>query len=175
MQYTGICIICTTMFSRVLTPSNIAAGKGKYCSRNCYGSSLKGKPSWNKGLSHTESHRLNLKKNYKGSRGIKWTYEQRKRASLNRMGKNSPNWKGGITKINKLLRRSFEFKEWRRAVFERDNYTCQFCRVRGGELHPDHIKAFAGYPELRFELSNGRTLCAPCHRKTPTWGARKKT
>jgi len=80
--------------------------------------------------------------------------------------------KYSITPENKRLRRSIEFANWRKTVFERDNYTCQICNERGGELHPDHIKQFAYYPELRFEPSNGRTLCASCHRKTPTWGNR---
>ena len=55
---------------------------------------------------------------------------------------------------------------WRKAVFERDNYTCQICRVRGKYLEADHIKPFAYFPELRFELTNGRTLCRKCHDKT---------
>ena len=79
-------------------------------------------------------------------------------------------WKGGVTPINNIIRKSVKFKEWREAVFKRDDYTCQECLIRGGKLHPDHIKPFGLFPELRFELSNGRTLCADCHRKTPTWG-----
>jgi hypothetical protein len=85
-------------------------------------------------------------------------------------GKNHPMWKGGVTSESQRLRRGKLFKEWRKAVFERDNYTCQMCSVRGGELHPDHIKPFSLYPEFRFDTNNGRTLCAPCHRSTPTWG-----
>lgn len=62
--------------------------------------------------------------------------------------------------------------EWKKAVFERDNYTCQICKTRGVKLEADHIKPYEYFPELRLELSNGRTLCVPCHRQTPTWGRR---
>lgn len=87
-------------------------------------------------------------------------------------GEKSHLWKGGISPLNKLIRGSSEYKKWRELVFERDNYTCQNCKIRGGELHPDHIKPFSLFPELRFEISNGRTLCASCHRKTNTWGVK---
>lgn len=62
--------------------------------------------------------------------------------------------------------------EWRKAVFKRDNFTCQMCGERGGKLQADHIKPFKYFPELRTTLSNGRTLCESCHKKTPTWGRR---
>lgn len=79
-------------------------------------------------------------------------------------------WNGGITPINEKIRKSPEYKIWRISVFQRDDYTCVFCFNRGGEIQADHIKPFAFYPELRFEPTNGRTLCKPCHRKTPTYG-----
>ena len=91
----------------------------------------------------------------------------------NWIGTNNPNWKGGVTPINLQIRRSLEYKIWRRNVFERDNYTCQMCLKRGFKINADHIKSFAEFPELRFELSNGRTLCEPCHRNTPNYGKRK--
>lgn len=67
---------------------------------------------------------------------------------------------------------SARYRTWRKAVFERDDYTCQGegCGSRGGELNADHIKPFSTHPELRFKVSNGRTLCVPCHKKTPTYG-----
>lgn len=68
--------------------------------------------------------------------------------------------------LDRLARYSVEAKQWRKSVFERDNYTCQKCSVRGTYLEADHIKPFAYYPELRYEISNGRTLCRPCHNKT---------
>ena len=86
-----------------------------------------------------------------------------------KIGKQHPSWKGGITPQNMLIRSSRKYKNWRKSVFERDNYTCQFCGIRGIEIHADHIKPFAYFPELRLELSNGRTLCVPCHKKTDTY------
>ena len=83
-----------------------------------------------------------------------------------RTGVNNPNWKGGKVSENLKIRHSVEMKLWRIAVFERDNYTCVFCFKRGGELNADHIKPFALFPELRFAIDNGRTLCVPCHRTT---------
>jgi len=82
----------------------------------------------------------------------------------------NPNWKGGVTPINNLLRRTREYKIWQELVLKRDNYTCVLCSQRGGELHVDHIKPFSLFPELRFELSNGRTLCKKCHENTDTYG-----
>lgn len=73
------------------------------------------------------------------------------------------NYKGGITPINAQIRNSVEYKDWRRQVFARDNWTCIICLVRGGTLEADHIKPFSLYPDLRFDIPNGRTLCRDCH------------
>lgn len=76
--------------------------------------------------------------------------------------------KNGFTKhqIDRCIRYSVETEKWRKAVFARDNYTCQICGIKGGYLEADHIKPFAYFHKLRFELSNGRTLCRKCHDKT---------
>lgn len=85
-------------------------------------------------------------------------------------GEYHPFWKGGVTPLFKKIRKSKEYIIWRVAVFTRDDYTCQICKQKGGQLQADHIKPFADYPELRFAIDNGRTLCISCHRKTETWG-----
>jgi len=84
-------------------------------------------------------------------------------------GDSNPNWKGGISPVNRRIRNGARFAEWRKAVFERDEYTCQECKARSGKgnpvvLHPHHIKAFTKYPKLRFDINNGITLCETCHR-----------
>ena len=92
----------------------------------------------------------------------------RTRFPLSRFGEEHPGWKGGITSLNKRARSTLAYKEWRKAVFERDDYTCQHCHKRGGDLEADHIKQFAYFIEARLDLANGQTLCKQCHKQTDT-------
>lgn len=79
-------------------------------------------------------------------------------------GERHPNWKGGVSEKRSKDWVSREYKEWRKKVFERDNYTCQICGDNtGGNLNAHHIKSYRDYPELRYEVSNGMTLCEFCH------------
>ncbi len=75
-----------------------------------------------------------------------------------------PMWKGGITSESEIQRKSLKYIEWRNAVYNRDNYTCQRCGIKGAILNAHHIKFWEDYPELRFELTNGITYCHACHR-----------
>ena len=94
-------------------------------------------------------------------------------------GANCYLWKGGITPIGKIQRTKFQ-QTIQKAVFERDNYTCQLCGERGGQLQVDHIQSWAKYVELRFNMDNCRTLCMACHymitfgkpmpKEIKTWG-----
>ena len=97
------------------------------------------------------------------------TDTQRINMSLCKRGDKTHLWKGGISKETRTIRAnimsSIEYKLWRTAVFKRDNWTCVWCGFKG-YVEADHIKPFALYPELRFAIDNGRTLCRPCHITT---------
>lgn len=147
----------------------------KYCSQKC---SIMDK-NINNNPAKTESGRLKISL-YAKNRSIEHllTPEVREKQRKSISGEKHWNWQNGKTPIDKKIRVSIEYKQWRKSVFERDDYTCVFCKARSCKgksvtVHADHIKPFAHFPELRFELSNGRTLCVECHRKTDTYGNRK--
>jgi 5-methylcytosine-specific restriction endonuclease McrA len=77
-------------------------------------------------------------------------------------GKNHPKW---IVDRNKLKNRARpEMNQWRNFIFARDNFTCKHCQKIGGKLHAHHKAPYSLFPELRWELKNGITLCESCHK-----------
>lgn len=67
-------------------------------------------------------------------------------------------------RLENKSRNSSSYQEWRLQVYEQDNYTCIKCSSRGGELAAHHIESWNDNKELRFELSNGITMCKTCHK-----------
>lgn len=61
-------------------------------------------------------------------------------------------------------RHSTKYNTWRQAVYRRDGYKCMNCGGVDGGIHAHHIKPWADYPDLRFDVDNGITLCPTCHR-----------
>lgn len=138
----------------------------------------KGSKPWNKNL---KGFNKGHKPTYRGGNHHSHSKESKRKISIAKKG-NSPAWnkglkgfnsgeknnlwKGGVTPLNYKIRNSLEYKQWRMQVFLRDNFTCQFCNKRGGEMNAHHIKPFYKFPELRFELNNGVTLCKGCHDLT---------
>lgn len=142
-----ICMFCKKEFV-----TNCLQPRKKFCSLSC---NTKSRP---------EMNLANLQKRDK---------EKQRLAVSSRVGELHQNWKGGTSKAYKTGYYSTEYKEWRKSVFERDSYKCQECGSIGF-ITAHHIKSFAHYPDLRFELSNGLTLCEPCHSKTDNYKGRNK-
>jgi len=130
--------------------------------------SMMGKPGGFTGGRHTEKSREKIGEAFRGER--------------------HPNWKGGITPLVHRIRHCGKYVEWRKAIFERDNYTCQLCEKRGGHIEADHYpKPFShifSEGEIQsleqaleysnfWDISNGRTLCRPCHDKNKKWKEKK--
>lgn len=149
----------------------------------------KNHPMW--GKKHSEKTKKKISESHGGEKSSWWgkkhTEEEKRKIGLNTKGENHWNWKGGKTPLTKLIRRCPQYRQWRDDVFERDNWTCQFCDIRGGiEINADHIKPFSfildeynittineaeNCAEL-WNINNGRTLCINCHRQTDTYGSK---
>lgn len=101
--------------------------------------------------------------------GKKMSIETRMKMSESHKGEKSSFWKGGIDRKVYKHYNNLNYRLWRDKVFERDDYTCQICKAKSGNgksifLHPHHIKSYTHYPELRFDIDNGLTLCIDCHK-----------
>lgn len=80
------------------------------------------------------------------------------------IGPKHPNWNPNRTSDRREKeRKTSPHVNWARQVKDRDTYTCQFCDQRGRALVSHHLMAYANYPELRLDISNGVTLCTRCH------------
>lgn len=124
----------------------------------------------NTGKKLSPEARMKVSLALKGRKKPARSLETRLKISKTLSGINSYRWKGGITKENHKIRTSLEYRLWRESVFKRDNYACVWCKNRCEKgnsvyLHADHVQKFSEYPELRFAIDNGRTLCSKCHKR----------
>ena len=115
--------------------------------------------------------------------------KEREKMSNSLRGAKNPNYKG-LNPLRSYISNLPEYRQWRKSVFQRDDYTCQDCTKRGGiELHPHHKKYFSVilseflqvYSQFSpieekeilarlaitykpfWDVSNGITLCKKCH------------
>jgi hypothetical protein len=68
--------------------------------------------------------------------------------------------------FNPEERFSSEYEAWRREVLKRDSNTCQkcgACAVDGAKIRVHHVLPWKLFPESRFDVTNGLTLCEDCH------------
>ena len=129
----------------------------RFCSRECYNEAHKIKNKKRKCLTCGE---------YFIAKSSEDKYCSRKCYDENRhmpKCKEHWNWKGGIS-IQNDKRDSAKYKQWRLAVYKRDNYCCVKCGSKE-KLNAHHLKSWKNYPLLRYDVANGITLCERCHIK----------
>lgn len=155
----------------------------------------KGQTPWNKGIKGKQSWHNTSGLRHGTNKGKKLSTETIKKIKLARSkqidaGFKSKelhwNWKGGRTILRKQVQQTLLYRNWRKSVFERDNYTCQKCGDTKCYLNADHIKSYSliikenniktveeakKCAEL-WDVLNGRTLCVPCHKDTDTYGGK---
>lgn len=159
---------CYLLFHSKNTPTCICQNCGKtfkgskynankFCSRDCYNQTHSIK---NKERECPKCHKTFVAKTSE-DKYCSWECYNTDRHMPK--GKDHWNWKGGISVIDDN-RDSFDYKEWRKAVYKRDNYQCVFCGSKE-KLNAHRKKSWKYYPELRYEIDNGITLCEKCHIK----------
>lgn len=166
---------------------------------NNKGQFTKGNKTWNTGKKWPEMSKMKL-----GSKnpmfGKKLTIEHKNKLSKIAKEKGFGKWMVGktqspeqIRKFKESMIKKFdsigrktkrertilcgreEYKKWRSDVFARDGWTCQTCGVRGCYLEAHHIKSWAKFPQLRYEINNGVTLCKGCHKLTDSYAGKNKS
>lgn len=185
------CVICAKEF--FVHQSAIDRGRAKYCSLKCRGLGTSGSkcPLWrNKDYKDPDyfkkAYELSKTECEKVCMFCNLTYLARKdtKSYTQKFCSYDCCWKHQkfTTKTKAITQSKIEYKRrqalqvsgatnyWRICVYKRDNFTCQHCGLLvgknpNGKLHAHHILAWAKYPELRWEISNGITLCPPCHKK----------
>lgn len=182
------CVVCGSTFETILSKI-----KRRFCSQPCLWAWKRENPipggfkkghkvprEWieaslrvTKGIKKSPEFCAKISKVTKGEKnpfyGKKHSEENLRKMSEGRRGKvvgpANNLWRGGSTEQN-FARISYPYYLWRRTVFKRDNFTCQFCFKSGCYLEPHHILRFKDYPEKRYDVSNGISLCKGCHNLT---------
>lgn len=156
-----ICEVCKKQFS------DYACNKRKMCSRKC---KIKYMSLVMKGHEVSEITRKKIGDKNKGQkRGKIKDTSKYGHPAWNKglkgiiLGEKNGNWKGGISK-NVHSTKEPKYKEWRTKVFTRDDWKCKLKNKKcKGQLQAHHIKRWAEYPELRYEVNNGIALCQAHH------------
>lgn len=133
------------------------------------------KPWLGKKMSEETKRKMSLSKI-----GHKHSFETKLKTSISKRGEKCYAWKDGITPLTKKIRFSYMYQIWRSNIFQRDNWTCQTCRQRGGNLVVHHIKLFSTILKeykiktledafgclALWDINNAITLCENCHNLT---------
>lgn len=154
---TSVCLHCGKEFMRYRSDER------KFCSKDCTYNS----DAWRESRHNaTVEQWRNPESHAKLEKGIKKRSESPawRNAKHFQRGVNHPRYNGNA-QFRETEQGRYRYKKWRKAVFARDKYTCQKCERKGVQLRAHHIKEWAKFPESRYDIDNGITVCSPCHNK----------
>lgn len=152
------CEQCGSEFSVWL--STIAAGKGRCCSKTCATAFRVGKKMITPRKTRSDKQ---PRKSYECKRCGKEFVEDRPKGNMQYCSNKCSATARGLSRRSGRSdgRRSLEFRVWSREILKRD-LKCVDCGATDG-LQAHHIKGWNEAPDLRYEHSNGETLCWRCH------------
>ena len=128
------------------------------------------KPGWK----HTEETKKSLSETHKKmkkpwaispSKGKKDSEETRLKKRLAQIERYNREGRKSLTELKRYGddakdRRCSAYAVWRKLVWERDGFSCKILNVAcSGRIEAHHILGWTDYPELRYEVNNGITLC----------------
>lgn len=125
----------------------------KHCSRECYNKAHE--------IKNKKRICLSCGKEFIEDKYCSWECYNKDRHMPK--GENHWNWQGGKSKENDR-HDSVEYKTWRQHVYQKDGFKCVICGSKN-KLNAHHIYSWKYYPELRYDINNGATLCESCHIK----------
>ena len=96
-------------------------------------------------------------------RGAKISAGTKGKPKIKSRGPLNHNWKGGSTHYRRTEMGQVEYKIWRETIFKQDVYCCVICHADRGPIQAHHVRRWCDRPELRYDITNGVTLCQPCH------------
>jgi hypothetical protein len=179
---TKTCLACGKVFSKVPKYTYKMFEKQKYCSNKCVGLKVSRGNKHALGYKHSEEAKKKISEAFLGHKHPRWkggvekfptclvcnvrlssvkTVHCRKHAFELKRGANHPNWKNGVSKHVHNVSEP-KYKEWRMSVFTRDGFKCKLCSTKNN-LQAHHILRWADYPEFRYDINNGITLCRAHH------------
>ena len=114
----------------------------------------------------TKKHKEKLRQSHLGRSWGHHTRESKEKIRQSRLGEKHWRWNPNRELLKRNLRNDPEYKQWVRKVKLRDKQTClindENCK---GYNIVHHIFPWRKYPKLRYELTNGITLCQAHHRQ----------
>ena len=149
------CFNCNGEFE--VQPSNLWI---KFCSKDCRIKNQMGKPTWNKGLKGFRAG----EKRIAYFKGGKHTEEAKKKISISHMGEKNFHWNPNREAVKKNERNDGAYLQWAKEVKKRDQGVCRLQNENCmGYKVVHHILRWADYPEERYNINNGITLCQYHH------------